>query len=155
MVKTTAPNRPGLSVAVLALAVALAACGRTDRPYVRLHASSGPVNVAVEIAATPEKRTRGLMWREKLGADEGMLFVFDDARPRSFWMKNTPLPLDIVFIGPDRRVVAIAEHTEPYSTRAIPSGAPARWVLETNAGFCRKHGVLVGTEVELPPAALR
>ena len=137
------------------LALAIAACGRSERPYVRLLVPEGAVRVPVEIAATPEKRTRGLMWRDSLASDEGMLFVCDDARPRSFWMKNTLIALDIVFIGPDRRVVAIAEHTEPYSTRTIPSGAPARWVLEVNAGFCRTHGVTVGTEVELPAAATR
>ncbi|RMD85696.1 MAG: DUF192 domain-containing protein [Candidatus Dadabacteria bacterium] len=116
---------------------------------------AGPVAVRVEVAATPAARARGLMWRKSLPEGSGMLFAFPDAAPRSFWMKNTPISLDIVFIGPDRRVVRIAEHTEPFSTTPIPSRQPATWVLELPAGFCRKHGIVAGTEVEIPPVEAR
>ncbi len=87
-----------------------------------------------------------------MARDAGMLFIFPDEAPRSFWMKNTPLPLDIVFIGADRRIVSIAAGTKPYSTERIPSGAPAMFVLEVNAGFCERHGIEAGQSVRLPEA---
>ena len=93
------------------------------------------------------------MWRQHLDADAGMLFVFPESSELSFWMKNTPLPLDIIFIGTDGRVVSIAPDTKPYSETSLPSAAPARYVLEVNAGFAREHGVRTGTRIDLPDAA--
>jgi uncharacterized membrane protein (UPF0127 family) len=120
---------------------------------VTIHADGGPVRVGVELAITDEQVERGLMWRDRLEADRGMLFVFRRQKPRSFWMKNTPLPLDIIYIDRGGTIVSIAENTTPYSTTAIPSGAPAQYVLEVNGGFCRDHGVRAGTRVELPELA--
>jgi hypothetical protein len=82
-----------------------------------------------------------------------MLFVFDGDAPRSFWMKNTPLPLDILFISSQSRVVSIAEDTIPYSLASIASGGPAQYVLEVNSGFTRRHGIEAGSTVTLPPLA--
>jgi uncharacterized membrane protein (UPF0127 family) len=90
------------------------------------------------------------MWRDRMDADAGMLFVFPESKPRSFWMKNTPLPLDILFLDPDGVVVAVAEDTKPYSLAPIPSGKAAKFVLEVNAGFARKHGIGAGTRAVLP-----
>ena len=83
-----------------------------------------------------------------------MLFVFADERERGFWMKNTPLPLDIVYIDSSSRIVSIAENTTPYSTKTIASRGPARYVLEVNGGFCREHGIVAGSSVHLPDLAV-
>jgi uncharacterized membrane protein (UPF0127 family) len=83
-----------------------------------------------------------------------MLFVFGHERERSFWMKNTPLPLDIIYIDDEGKVVSVAGRTTPYSTAAIPSHGPAKYVLEVNAGFAEQHGVRPGSRIELPPTVL-
>jgi uncharacterized membrane protein (UPF0127 family) len=136
---------------VLAAAAALASAACQKRsPEVVLHGEKGPTRVRVELALSGEQRSRGLMWRDQLDADAGMLFVFSHNRELSFWMKNTPLPLDIIYIGADRRVVSVAEKTTPYSLTSIPSRGRAKYVLEVNAGLARAHGVGVGTRVDLP-----
>lgn len=120
-------------------------------PLVELEDGKGEnVAVSVEIVSTPELLQRGLMWRTELPADHGMLFVFGEDAPRSFWMKNTPLPLDIIFINSKLRVVSIAENTVPYSLAQIRSAGPAKFVLEVNAGFSRRHGVTARSLVTLP-----
>lgn len=135
---------------VFAATTIAAACAKASGPVVVLRPGDDPVRVRVELALTTAERTRGLMWRDHMDADAGMLFAFPDSKPRSFWMKNTPLPLDILFIGPDGVVVAVAEDTKPYSLAPIPSGKPAKYVLEVNAGFARKHGLSAGTRAVLP-----
>jgi len=107
------------------------------------------VNVRIEIADTPETRARGLMYRRDLGADAGMLFVFPDESERSFWMKNTPLPLDMVFIGADRTIVGIVADTRPFTTNPLGVGKPSKYVLEVHGGFCAAHGIVAGNQVEL------
>ena len=139
--------------ALLALPVlwCLFACTSSTLPQVILHSSQGQlVRVSVEIVATPEKRSFGLMYRKDLPASHGMLFLFPREQPLSFWMKNTPLPLDIIFINSAYRVVGIAANTTPFSEELLPSSPPARFVLEVNAGFCQRHGVTVGSQVEMP-----
>lgn len=101
----------------------------------------------VELALTPEQRARGLMFREEMAADEGMLFLFDREAPRSFWMKNTYLPLDILFIAADGRIVSIASDTVPLTETPIPSGVPALGVLELNAGTAARLGISPGDRV--------
>ncbi len=135
--------------ALLAL-IGPGACSRATGPRVVIETAPGKVAVEVELALDPGKRQRGLMFRNRLARDAGMLFVFPDSRPRSFWMKNTPLPLDIVYIDSRLRIVSIAKATEPYSTRAIPSGEAAQYVLEINAGFADRRGLKVGQAVRLP-----
>ncbi|MFC6656249.1 DUF192 domain-containing protein [Roseibium salinum] len=103
-----------------------------------------------EIAATSEQRARGLMFREEMAADHGMLFIFEGESNRSFWMKNTPLPLDIIYIDAAGRIVSIAADTTPFSEAVIPSGAPARFVLELNAGTAEKIGIERGDQVSSP-----
>lgn len=125
-------------------------CTSAGEPQVTIEGADGKVAVTVELALTRKEQSRGLMWRESMPEDHGMLFVFADERPRSFWMKNTPLPLDIVYISEDGRIVSIAENTTPYSVESIPSGKPARYVLEVNGGFCAPRGIGAGNRVELP-----
>lgn len=131
-----------------------ASCTGSGGPLVTVHGTQGEVAVRVEIARTREQLSRGLMWRNELDADAGMLFVFGDSAPRTFWMKNTPLPLDIVFIDDRGTVLNVAASTTPYSESPIRSAGPARYVLEVNAGFTAKHGIGPGAKVELPAAAL-
>ncbi|MEQ8782011.1 MAG: DUF192 domain-containing protein [Roseibium album] len=104
----------------------------------------------VEIAATDRERSRGLMFREEMAADHGMLFIFDSEGERYFWMKNTPLPLDIIYIGANGAIVSIAANTVPFSEKVVPSGDPAKYVLELNAGTAAKLGMDVGNEVSSP-----
>ena len=102
----------------------------------------------MEVADTPEARTRGLMYRKELAANAGMLFVFPREEMLEFWMKNTPLPLDMIFIGADGKVVGIVERAQPFSTTPRGPGVPAQYVLEVNGGFAAEHGVRVGDRVE-------
>jgi uncharacterized membrane protein (UPF0127 family) len=132
-------------VLLLAFA-ALVAC--TRGPRVVVHAAHGPVSVAVEIADTPERRERGLMYRNDLGADAGMLFLFPQDSELRFWMKNTPLPLDMIFIDASHTIVGIVADTRPFSTQALGVGKPARYVLEVHAGYCAKHGIAAGDNVD-------
>lgn len=102
----------------------------------------------VEVAATPQEQARGLMFRTQMGADEGMIFPLDRVRMASFWMKNTVIPLDIIFIGPDNRIVNIAAMTTPYSEESIPSIAPVKAVLELNGGRAAELGIGPGDLVD-------
>lgn len=97
--------------------------------------------IEVEMADDQVESAEGLKQRGSLRENRGMLFVFPVEAPRSFWMQDTPLPLDIVYVNDDLRIVSIARDTEPYSEERIPSGAPARFVVEVNAGYCARHGI--------------
>lgn len=101
----------------------------------------------VEVARSPQEQARGLMFRTEMGPDEGMLFPYEN-RPASFWMKNTVLPLDIIFIDPDRRVLNIAANTVPYSEEPVPSAGPVSAVLELNAGRAAELGIEQGAHVD-------
>lgn len=103
--------------------------------------------ITIEFAETPKQRARGLMDRHQLDAMHGMLFIFDSPAPRGFWMKNTYIPLDIIFVDANRRVVKIAENTTPLSKAIIPSKRAAKYVVEVNAGFSRKHNITEGVRV--------
>jgi uncharacterized membrane protein (UPF0127 family) len=131
----------------LALAL-LSACG--SPPAAVLHGTSGPASVRLEIAASDASRTKGLMFRQALAEGDGMLFVFDETSDHSFWMKNTFIPLDMIFIGDDLRVVGVHARAVPQSTEPITVGAPSRYVLEVPGGWAERHGVGRGTQVDLP-----
>ncbi|MCL9982439.1 MAG: DUF192 domain-containing protein [Erythrobacter sp.] len=106
----------------------------------------------VELAASPEAQARGLMFRTELGDNEGMIFPSAVPEPRSFWMKNTPLSLDIIFIGPDGRIANVEANTVPYSLDSVTSKGPASGVLELRAGRAKELGIVAGDLVtyELP-----
>ena len=133
-----------LAGVVLALLTG-SACAK--EPRVVLHTTRGDVPVTVEVVDTPERRNLGLMFRKDLAAEAGMLFVFETSEAHTFWMKNTPLPLDILFIAKDGKIVAIAENTTPFSLKAIPSRVPAERVLEVNAGYVKRNAIEVGDRV--------
>ncbi len=110
-------------------------------------AAGARLSVRVELARTEEEQSRGLMFRTSLDADAGMLFLFDDSEQRTFWMENTLIPLDMIFIGDDGRIVGIVERAEPRTRTARTVGAPSRYVLEVNGGWCAAHGVRPGDQV--------
>jgi len=103
---------------------------------------------AVEVAQTPQAQARGLMFRTELGPNEGMVFPYSAPQMLSFWMKNTPLPLDIIFIGADGKIVNIAAMTTPYSLDSVSSTGPAMAVLEIPGGRAAELGIAPGDTVE-------
>ncbi|WP_425532100.1 DUF192 domain-containing protein [Ancylobacter crimeensis] len=110
--------------------------------------AAGAVRFSVEIAVTPQERERGLMYRTELASNAGMLFDFRTPQPVYMWMKNTYIPLDMVFIRADGRIGHIAENTTPLSTDVIESGGPMRAVLELAGGTVKAKGIAVGDRVE-------
>jgi uncharacterized membrane protein (UPF0127 family) len=112
-----------------------------------IETARGPATFSVEIAATQEQQERGLMFRKKLAPGAGMLFDFGHDRNVSFWMKNTLIPLDMLFVRSDGVIVRIARNTKPLSERVIPSGRPVRAVLEIAGGRAAELGVRPGDRV--------
>jgi uncharacterized membrane protein (UPF0127 family) len=148
------------------LGVTCSACGEQQREFepapnarpttavVELPAAEGPIALVVELALTPAERDRGLMHRTELPPDAGMLFVFPSAEPRTFWMRSTLIPLDILFLDADGTIQNI-ERGEPFVERpGYHSARPARMVLELNAGWCEAHGVAAGSKVHVAPSIL-
>lgn len=101
----------------------------------------------VEVADTAELRLRGLMFRQRLPEDRGMLFVFDNPRPASMWMKNTLIPLDMLFVREDGTIAYIAENTTPGSLDGIGISEPVKAVLELAGGTTARHGIRAGDKV--------
>lgn len=121
------------------------ATGCRAEPKVTITTRDGrPVSFLVEIADTPSKREMGLMYRKEMAADRGMIFIFPQESPQSFWMKNTPLPLDMIFISADNRIVGIVEQAVPFSLDPRGVSTPSQFVLEINGGQAQKHGIRVG-----------
>ena len=143
-------------LAVLALAVLLASCRSAAGDHVVLEPTDGaPVTVAVEVVSTPQARQLGLMYREKLAADSGMLFLFPASQPLSFWMRNTKISLDILYLAEDGKILNIHERTTPFSEEGLPSAGPSRLVLEVDGGFCAQHGIRAGDHVRLGDLSAR
>jgi uncharacterized membrane protein (UPF0127 family) len=117
---------------------------------VRDSETSPAQTVTVEITATPSERALGLMNRQSLPQDRGMLFLFPADTTTRFWMKNTLVPLDIAFISAEGRIVGISEG-KPLDTTLVGPGAPYRFVLEMNRGWFERHDFAVGSLLELPP----
>jgi uncharacterized membrane protein (UPF0127 family) len=141
------------ATATLLLAALLAAACAERPPAARIHTAGGVVEVAVEVAATPEALQRGLMYRTELPDGHGMLFVFPEDRDHRFWMKNTLIPLDMLFIGADGTIVGVHANATPLSTASVGVGRPSRYVLEVPGGWAARRGVAAGQRVELPPIA--
>ena len=106
--------------------------------------AAGPQRFAIELARTPEQQQQGLMFRASLAADAGMLFDFGGTRPAAFWMKNTLIPLDMLFIAADGRIADIHERAVPLSEATIESKVPVRAVLELNGGSVARLGIKSG-----------
>lgn len=119
-----------------------------------IRTSAGVISTySIEIADDAAERAKGLMFREEMALDHGMYFVYPSGRPVAFWMKNTPLPLDIIYINERGIICSIAADTTPYSEEALPSGCAAQTVLELNAGEAEAAGIRVGAPVRHPAVA--
>jgi len=126
----------------------------TKMPKVYLSTPQGDVAVDVEIVATEAKIQRGLMYRGHLPPDQGMLFLMDHERPWTFWMRNTLIPLDMIFIAKDMKIAGIVENAEPRTETMREVKAPSLYVLEVNAGYSAAHKLTAGAAVRfegVPP----
>jgi uncharacterized membrane protein (UPF0127 family) len=122
----------------------------SDGPTATVHTADGStVRMALEVMDTPATRERGMMYRTSLAEDHGMLFVFPDEVEHAFWMKNTLIPLDMVFIAGDGRIVGIQADASPLTTASRSVGKPSRYVLEVNGGWAARHGIRAGDRIEL------
>ena len=149
-VRRPASTRP-LPVGPLLGLLLLAACSSEDRLI--LHTDSGDHRFTVEIVDTPEARAQGLMFRQSLAEDAGMLFDFHEERPVSFWMRNTFIPLDMIFISAAGRVENIHVNARPQDPTSIPSGVPVRFVLEIAGGRSAAIDLEIGDRVSHPRIA--
>jgi len=141
----------GAGRAILFAAVLAAGCRSTagaPGPPARVVvlARAGSAAVRVEIARSPQEREHGLMDRTRLDPDAGMLFIFGESAPHGFWMRNTLIPLDLLFLAEDGRVAAVVER-QPLSLEVDDGGVESRYVLEVNGGWARAHGVGPGDRV--------
>ena len=141
---------------LLALCLALASLAPAvadtmEKRDLTITTSAGPQHFTVELARTPEQRQRGLMYRQDLAADAGMLFIYASDGEIDMWMANTLLPLDMIFFAADGRIIKVAERTVPLSEATIGSDGPARGVLEVNGGTASRLGIKVGDRLAYQP----
>jgi uncharacterized membrane protein (UPF0127 family) len=132
------------------VAVCVGAARAAEVQSLQIIGRNGVHPFTVELAVTPEEKAKGLMFRRELPEGRGMLFDFRTEQEITMWMQNTYISLDMIFIRADGRILRIAENTEPLSTRIVPSGGPARAVLEVIAGTSRKLGLAAGDRVIHP-----
>ena len=150
----------GCLVSVRAVAIALAlgaAACKTEQPATQSEAGVvrmrlGRESFTLEVADTPKKQQLGLMHRKSMPQDRGMLFVFEDERERSFWMKNTHIPLDIIYVSAAGKVVSI-EQMKPLDETSVPSDGPAKYAIELNEGAAGRAGVATGDVLAIPDEA--
>jgi len=136
---------------LLGCLIAWAACGSQEGlAPVRILSPDGALRgeFQAELATTSAQLAQGLMYRQELGADRGMLFVFPEVTQTSFWMKNTLIPLDMIFIGADKRIVSIVENAAPQTTTPRSAEGPFQYVLEIEGGRSAALGIRPGDEVE-------
>jgi uncharacterized protein len=117
------------------------------QPRVHIATPGGEVSVDVEVVSTPPKIQRGLMYRQHLPLDAGMLFLMSDERVHTFYMRNTLIPLDMIFIGRDLTIAGIVENAEPRTETLRSVDKPSMYVLEVNGGWTRSHQVVPGAKV--------
>jgi uncharacterized membrane protein (UPF0127 family) len=155
------PIRRFLILALLLAAAPFVACAPApaqmpsrlatfERSTLEIETAGGRHRFTIELALSVEQQTQGLMFRRTMAPDAGMLFVYDVVQPAAFWMKNTFIPLDMLFVGADGRIVNIAERTVPHSTDAVPSAGPIKAVLELNGGTSQRLGIRPGDRVRHP-----
>lgn len=122
-------------------------------PKVHLSTPQGDVAVEVEIVSTPAQIQRGLMFREHLPPDQGMLFLMPEEKIWPFWMRNTLIPLDLIFIAGNMTIAGIVENAAPRTDTLRDVGVPSLYVLEVNGGFCAAHKVAAGAAVQFERVA--
>lgn len=113
-----------------------------------IKSDSSTLKINIEVAESEDEQVKGLMYRNTMKDTEGMLFVYFDEAPRSFWMKNTYISLDIIFTDANGKIISIAKNVEPLSKKSIKSEGNAQYVLEVNAGFCIKNNIKTGDKIE-------
>ncbi|HEY2748102.1 MAG TPA: DUF192 domain-containing protein [Polyangia bacterium] len=139
---------------LLVLSIAAGACShssearRHGEPEVVLVTRAGEEHVKVEVARSDPEREHGLMYRQKLDAGRGMIFLFEAPQQLKFWMKNTYIPLDMIFIGADKHVVYVEENAEPLTLQTRGPDEDTQFVLEVPGGWSRAHGVERGVVVK-------
>ena len=122
-------------------------CGRVV-PKIHINKTSGgTVTLEVDVAKTPVQRTLGLMYRKSMPKNKGMLFIFDEEKTQNFTMKNTYIPLDMIFINRTKEIVGWVENTKPLTEGPFKIEKPSLYVLEVNAFFCKINGIAVGDKV--------
>jgi len=141
-------SAPIISVLLAALLAIAAACDRGPRVTILASNGSTLATVKIEIADTPQKQELGLMYRDALAGDAGMLFVFATPAHQVFWMKNTRIPLDMLFADSQQRIIGIVANAEPYSEARLSVPGDSQYVLEVNGGFCQRHGVKAGDRLD-------
>ena len=146
------PLLAALQIAALLLAAAPAVRAQTEaQPRLdTVTLQAGMHLICAEVARTPQQTSTGMMFRREMGANEGMLFVFNDLEPRCFWMKNTLLPLSIAFIDDDGRITDLAD-MQPLSEQNHCSSRAVRFALEMNQGWFAKRGIKPGFKLKGPP----
>jgi len=159
-------HRLGAASTPLALALAFALTGavpacktaNTAAPNaatVTIDTGARKVPFQVELAVTSAEHERGLMFREHMAPDVGMLFISDSPRRQVFWMKNTLIPLDMIFIGADWRIAGIVENAEPRTLTSRDVGLPSQYVLEINGGLSARYGLRAGQLVDFQAGSAR
>ena len=140
-------HRRALSAIALIVALFIAtAC--QGQPKVTIVTKEGRERrFQVEVADTPAKREMGLQYRRDLATDRGMIFLFPNESQQAFWMKNTPIPLDMIFINRDRKIVGIVEQATPFTLDSRSVNGASQYVLEINGGLSRKYGFMRGDSV--------
>ena len=143
------PTRTGSGIAAILVALFLHAVPAAAQKLERLEivTRTGVHVFDIEMAATPEERSKGLMFRRELPQGQGMLFDFEGDGPIAMWMRNTHISLDMIFIRADGHIARIAENTVPMSETTIPSGAPVKAVLEVIAGTAKRLGIAPGDRI--------
>lgn len=144
-----------ISMVTVMVGLAILALPRSNKNATvsQINTSSVEINnrkIDVEIAKTSQKQKLGLCCRDSLAEDKGMLFVYDNSAVRKFWMKDTRIPLDMYWLDEQNKIIYIEHSVQPESyPKSFGSDLPSRYVLETNAGYAKTHGIQVGQTVEL------
>ncbi len=139
--------RGGLTVLVWLFGFSVSACDAQPKVTIVTH-EGRRVAFQVEVADTRAKREMGLMYRNELSDDHGMIFLFPSESHQSFWMKNTPRSLDMIFIGRDRKIVGIVEEATPFSLDPRSVNGISQFVFEINGGLSKRHGFRAGDAVQ-------
>jgi uncharacterized membrane protein (UPF0127 family) len=139
------PARSFLLLVVLTVLSSVSAC--QAQPKVTISTKDREVEFLVEVADTAGKRQMGLQYRQSLADDRGMIFLFPSESVQTFWMKNTPISLDMIFINRNRKIVGIVERTVPFSLDSRSVTEPSQYVLEISGGLARRYGIQTGDSV--------
>ena len=148
--KARAQLRAMLGAAALVLSLVAQAAADCAPDRVDLRGPWGQARFTAEVVDTPESRAQGLMFRESLPRSAGMLFIYEAPTAPSFWMRNTLIPLDMIFVGPDGGVTHVHHNAIPLDETPIPGGENVLMVLEINGGLAERFGIAPGSELRHP-----